>query len=277
MLTPCARISILAGLLCTASVCRADFQLVESLSIPPFNSLARGDGQWHAAGITGWWTVDDSFSAPYAMTVASGSFNVLELAYDGAHNRMVLLEFSTGEVRFHGMDGSFQSSFDTGLVSANGLARDPRDGSLWVSNFSGFVRHYSESGSLLSGFNAGMLLSGLTFDPRSDSLLVLRADGPGGIGGSLDDELWEYSATGANLGRLWSSGEIPGNGHGLEYLPDEGKLYVKSGVNPQQPTAPYNATRIYQDLGRIPEPPTAAGALVTMAAVGAWRMRRRIG
>jgi hypothetical protein len=243
----------------------ANFQLIEALNTPPFNTLARGDGEWHAAGISGWWTFDDGYSTPWVLTEAAGVSNILEVAYDQDKDRMVLLEWNTGEVRYHSMDGSFQSSFATGLVSANGMAWDPRDGSIWVGNFSGFVRHYGADGSFLTGFNSGLLLSGLTLDPVNDSLLLLRADGPGGIGGPLDDQLWEFSTSGTNLGQLWNANEIPGNGNGLEYLPHEGKLYVKSGINPQLPSQPFNATRIYQDLGRIPEP--ATGSIALLAAI----------
>ena len=255
----------LVALLCTLNTVSAaptQFQLIERLSTPSVNTLARGDGEWHAAGLSGWWTFDDEYSTPWVLTEAAGVSYVLELAYDQNNNRMVLLEWNTGEVRYHSMDGSFQSSFSTGLVSANGMAWDPRDGSIWVGNFSGFVRHYDANGTLLNGFNAGLLLSALTLDPVNDSLLLLRADGPGGIGGTFDDELWEFSTLGANLGRLWTASEIPGNGSGLEYLPHEGKLYVKSGH--LQPNQPFDATRIYQDLGRIPEPATGSIALLAV-------------
>jgi hypothetical protein len=254
---------------------QADFQLIEALNTPPFNTLARGDGEWHAAGISGWWTFDDQYTAPWMLTEAAGVSNILEVAYDRNNDRMVLLEWNTGDVRYHSMDGSFQSSFSTGLTSANGMAWDPRDGSLWVANFSGFVRHHAADGTLLSNFNSGLLLSGLALDPVNDSLLLLRADGPGGIGGSLDDQLWEFSTSGVNLGQLWGAGEIPGNGSGLEYLPHEGKLYVKSGINPQQPSQPFDATRIYQDLGRVPEPATGSLALLAVILCSDRRSRRR--
>jgi hypothetical protein len=262
--------------LCTAPPTLAQFQLIETLATPPFNSLARGDGEWHAAGISGWWTFDNAYSTPWVLTAAAGVSNILDVAYDQHNDRMVLLEWNTGEVRYHSMDGTFQSSFPTGLVSANGIAWDRRDGSIWVGNFSGFIRHYGASGTLLNGFNTGLLLSGLALDPVHNSLLLLRADGSGGIGGPLDDQLWEFSTSGSNLGQLWSASEIPGNGNGLEYLPDEGKLYVKSGVNPQQPSQPYNATRIYRDFGRIPEPATGSMALLAIVLCSGRRSRCRL-
>jgi hypothetical protein len=269
----------LAALLFTFFAARpalAEFELIETLDTPPFNTLARGDGEWHAAGISGWWTFDDEYSVPWVLTEAAGVSNILEVAYDQDTDRMVLLEWNTGEVRYHSMDGTFQSSFSTGLVSANGMAWDPRDGSIWVGNFSGFVRHYGADGTFLDGFNSGLLLSGLTLDPVNDSLLLLRADGSGGIGGPLDDELWEFSSSGDNLGRLWSVSEIPGNGSGLEYLPHEGKLYIKSGINPHQPSQPFNATRIYQDLGRIPEPSTGCIALLAVVLCSGRRSLCRV-
>ena len=155
----------LLGTVHTLPAALAQFQLIETLGTPPFNTLARGDGEWHAAGISGWWTFDDQYSAPWVLTEAAGVSNILEVAYDQNNDRMVLLEWNTGEVRYHSMDGAFQSSFATGLVSANGMAWDPRDGSIWVGNFSGFVRHYGANGTLLNGFNAGLLLSGLTPAP----------------------------------------------------------------------------------------------------------------
>lgn len=251
------------------------FVKIETRNDPPFIWPTRGNGQWHASGTTGWWTYDDAYTTPYVMTTADGADMIRGVEYDSLNNRMVLFRGDTGEVRFHAMDGSYISSINTSFSTGNGISVDQRDGSLWLAYFGGQVRHYSSAGSLLSQFSAGFNLSGIALDPVSESLLMLRADGPGGANGAFDDELWEFRTDGANLGRRWTSSEIKGNGVGLEYLPNQGKLYVAAQFNASVPSEPYFAVSFYQDLGRVPEPASWIGVLIGTWAISCLRMRRR--
>jgi hypothetical protein len=215
----------------------------------------------------------DSFAPPWQMTAAPGADNIRGTEYDRVNNRMVLFRHDTGEVRFHAMDGSLLSTFNTNFTPGNEISVDPHDGSIWLAYFGGQVRHYSSTGTFLSQFNTGMLLSGIALDPVKETLFLMRADGPGGANGMFDDELYEFSTTGTNLGRIWGSSEIKGNGVGLEYIPQLGRLYVTAQFNAQV-NEPYFGVSVYEDISRIPEPATWGLGMVGIVLWWGWKRRQ---
>jgi hypothetical protein len=219
--------------------------------------LTRGNNTWYTSTFGGWRTYDNNFVQTGIVGTSTGDIRGLD--YDPVNNRMVLMLHDANTINFHNLDGSYISSI-TGAQNGNDVSVDPRDGSVWEAIFGGIVRHYRSDGVLLSSFSAGFFLTGIAIDSINNTLLLLRADGPGGADGPLDDELYEFTTNGVNLARLWNSSVIEGNGLGLEYLPETGTLYVGS--------------RIFSDPARVPEPATTgilAAVALTIGNIRRWK------
>jgi hypothetical protein len=237
---------------------RAEFVRIGTLS-GIAGWLTRGNNAWHSSTSRAWRNFDNNFVE--TGLVATNTSDIRGLDYDSKNNRMVLMLHDAQTISFHNLDGSFISSI-AGAQNGNDVSVDPRDGSVWEAIFGGTVRHYRADGVLLSSFPAGFFLTGIAIDTINNTLLLLRAEGPGGADGPLDDELYEFTTDGVNLGRRWASSAVEGNGLGLEYLPELGTLYVGS--------------RVFADPSRVPEP-TTIGFLITVAlSLGIARRRKSV-
>jgi hypothetical protein len=244
-------------LLAIVAPAHAAFQLV---------GQANGAGRWitrgpnstweFSTGSPGWTVTDDAFNT-MATNVGPASRG---LDWDPVHARMIvaLADFS-GVVTFLNFDGDVTGSFNTGSIDLNDVAVDPVDGTWWTAHFGGTVTHYAATGgSPLSSFVAPFTLSGITVDPYSQSLILMRADGPGGAHGPLDDEVWEFKYDGSNPTLLIPASTFPGtNALGVEYIPETRRLYTSGQLD--------DRVQIFEDLARIPEP--TGLALLTLPLV----------
>ena len=86
----------------------------------------------------------------------------------------------------------------------------------------------------------------------------MRANGSAGVGGPFDDEIYEFSYEGLNLGLQIPKGsfnpQVIGNGTGLDFVPETGLLYA-SGLS---------RTQVFQ---RIPEPSTLMLLVIAVAPI----------
>lgn len=119
---------------------------------------------------------------------------------------------------------------------------------------------------MLQSFNAPFNLSGIALDYTRDTMFLMRADGPGGADGPFDDEVYEFTFTGNNLGLVIPGSDFVGNGLGLEYLPEVGRLYAT-----QQTTPP--GVLVFEDPSRVPEP-GAALVLIGSSFAALQRLQR---
>lgn len=88
--------------------------------------------------------------------------------------------------------------FDTVGSNVSGIAYDPRDGTLWISEwgFSPSVRHYTMKGTLLGSFNpVGRYATSLALDPRDGTLWM--------SGYSEAGYFYQYSTDGSLLGSTY--------------------------------------------------------------------------
>jgi hypothetical protein len=144
----------------------------------------------------------------------------------------------------------------------NAVALDTSDNTLWMVRFdtgggSGLVEHRQLNGTMLGSFATPTLqLTGIAYDPRSDTLFLMETE----------DRIFEFTTTGTGLGPVVATDEINGNGQDLYYDPAIGRLYATSQEQP---------ISVFNDPSRVPEPASAVLLLVAAAVSPGFLSRPR--
>lgn len=143
---------------------------------------------------------------PYTNTIANSQLH--DGTSDGTYNYSV--DYVTGDVlRFSRTWTSPTVLFNLaiGLPGAGYITMNATDGSFWISQFGGpdIVNHYSSTGTLIGGFNSGLLgAQGLALDPVDGTLWT-----------SVQNTLYQFDQAGNALQNCTYS--VPPQWYGMEF------------------------------------------------------------
>ncbi len=86
-----------------------------------------------------------------AQLLFTGAAGDLGITYDASDRTLWILNFDSGEVRHHTLQGALLGSFSTGLLDTGALALDPSDGTLWLTSqiTKGVLYQYRSAGKFL--------------------------------------------------------------------------------------------------------------------------------
>lgn len=222
-----------------------------------FNWIARGDSGWYFGGSTSLILTDEQFVYLSELPLSAAASDMRGLDWDPSRGVFVVSHPDARIIASYRTDGTLDSQFaSTDFV--NDIAVNTITGDLWLASFSGRVERVSAAGAVLGSFFAPWTLTGVAVDPVRNTLYLMRADGPGGVDGPLDDEIYEFSYLGANLGLQAPAAAFSGtNALALDYIAETGRLYASGQLGARVTV-----------LERVPEPASAVLALAAAALVG---------
>ena len=192
---------------------------------------------------------DDTGATEYSLgrlatgntSAGGGNFSQLLDGATGTNGKNYGVECcsATNSVTVANADWSGQAFLFNLSGDGAGIAFDPSDNTLFVTDFSGIITHYNLVGGVLGTFNLGQVLIGLAFDQSTDTFWGFNRN---------TDNLVQFSRAGAMLSDLDIPGFNPSNPFG-------GEMAVTMAITNQ-----------------VPEPASLA---LTLAALGGLVITRR--
>lgn len=184
--------------------------------------IAFDGNQWHIARLfePGWRNFDAAFSFLGTTNVPGAQDSLRGLAFDQASGHLFLSDFGIGTIspiREVTLGGTILNTFDASIPVIQAIAINPSDGTLWLLSYDQGLRHVTRTGAPLGFFPLASTWTGAAYDDFRGTLLLL----------GNNDIVHEFTPTGTDLGVV-TTDAVAGNGLGLHYDSDTGRLHVTS-------------------------------------------------